>query len=381
MRPIPVLVACVLCVLFAPLSVLASTGAFPQAWKARTYVTIHQRTQMLGEGYSPAQIRHAYGLDQTANDGSGIVVGIVDAYHDPQAAANLATFSAAFKLPALNGTPGHPPCSVSAGPHPCLEIRSSSTKANSGWATETNLDLQWAHSAAPGSDILLVEAADASLAKLLQAVDVAQSSAKIVSMSWGGPEFSKEDQTGHLASPHIAYVAASGDSGHGPSFPAALDNVLAVGGTTLKLDAQGKRTSAETGWAGSGGGLSTRIKAPPYQAYMPNHAAHRSIPDVSLNSDPATGYAVYSDGYWLEVGGTSAATPQWAGMLAVAQQGSGHTPSLPDIYKAANFPGVFTDIHQGRNGPCKTACLAAAGYDMVTGLGTPLAGALFGKLK
>ena len=142
---------------------------------------------------------------------------------------------------------------------------------NSDWATETSLDVEWAHAIAPGANILLVEATNSSLSSLLAAVNYARNQAgvSVVSMSWGASEFSGETSydsyfttpAGHAP---VAFVASSGDNGAGAIWPAVSSNVLGVGGTTLHVSSSGAYGS-ETAWSGSGGGYSTQESEPSYQ--------------------------------------------------------------------------------------------------------------------
>src|SRR5262249_13504992 len=143
--------------------------------------------------------------------------------------------------------------------------------ADGGWAAGIALDVEWAHAIAPRANILLVEADDNSGTNLLAPVDFArrQPVVAVVSMSWGGGELSNESsfhskfrtpagQTG------VAFVASSGDAGAPPEWPAISANVVAVGGTSLQLDGAGNYQS-ETGWGGSGGGISAFLSQPAYQ--------------------------------------------------------------------------------------------------------------------
>ncbi len=203
-------------------------------------------------GFGPSTIINAYGLP---TGGSG-TIAIIDAYDDPYVASDLATFSGNFGLLGAN-----------------LEVHkmSSYIQPNAGWGMEISLDVQWAHAIAPNAKILLVEARSASLSDLLSAISYATSRSDVVavSMSWGGSEFSTETAyDSYFSSSHIAYFASSGDSGAGTSWPSVSPNVVSVGGTTLTL-ANGV-VSSETGWAGSGGGVSTYEAKPAYQSKFNN---------------------------------------------------------------------------------------------------------------
>jgi len=176
------------------------------------------------------------------------------------------------------------------------------------------------------------------------------------------------------------------------AYPAASPDVVAVGGTSLALDAKGNYAS-ETAWSGSGGGQSVYEYEPTVQSQFPipdDSRGARGTPDVSYNANPGTGYAIYDSvgingaSGWFQVGGTSAATPQWAALVAiansmrVAQRKAHLTSANGSIYAAAKVgPGAnFHPVTAGTNGSCGQMCDALAGYDYVTGLGTPQAAAL-----
>jgi subtilase family serine protease len=323
--------------------------------KAHTMLHLKQTAATSGPtGLSPTQIRGAYNLPTTGGTGT---IAIIDAYDNPNVAADLTVFSNTFGLP----TPSFE-----------KHMMASTIRANSGWGLEISLDVQWAHAIAPNAKILLVEAKSNSLADLLAAVDYARGRSDVVaiSMSWGANEFSGETLYDfHFTSSYGAtFFASSGDAGAGITWPAASPNVVAVGGTTLKLNPNGS-VASETGWSGSGGGVSSIEVEPAYQSTygIPGANNHRCVPDVSYDADPYTGVSVYdSYGYggWLVVGGTSAGAPQWA-----AIQSLGNSATNSNFYKDANanYASYFRDITIGSNG-----YPAATGYDYVTGLGSPL---------
>src|SRR5262249_28884857 len=150
---------------------------------------------------------------------------------------------------------------------------------NPMWSLETALDVEWAHAIAPGARIILVEAPTANLGDLLSAVNVArqQAGVGVVSMSWGSAELSYETYmdgtfTTPANHPAEAFVAASGDGGAaGALWPALSQNVLAVGGTRLAVDAAGNY-AGESAWAGSAGGSSRYEAAPPAQRTVTGNA-------------------------------------------------------------------------------------------------------------
>jgi subtilase family serine protease len=343
------------------LQVLAtkSVSATPNGWSAHTLFRIRPtRSMALVAGLSPTQIRTAYNLPSTGGSGT---IAIVDAFDDPTALNDLNVFSSQFGLPAPNFE---------------KHTMTSGIPTNGGWALEMSLDVQWAHAIAPSAKILLVEATSNGDADLLAAVDYARSRSDVVaiSMSWGGPEFSGESSyDSYFTSTYGAtFFASSGDSGAGVSWPAVSANVVGVGGTTLTFTGGGA-VASETAWSGSGGGISAYIAEPSYQVTygVPGVNGKRAVPDVSYDADPNSGVSVYdstpyygSTGWWV-VGGTSAGSPQWA-----AIQSLGLTATNNNFYvdaKSASYSSYFRDITSGSNGHPATI-----GYDLVTGLGSPL---------
>ena len=320
--------------------------------------------------YTPTQIRQAYGFNKLPYDGSGETIAIVDAYDDPKIQSDLHIFDTALGLADPSFTKAMP--------------QGQPATADSGWAGETDLDVEWAHAMAPKAKILLVEAASSSDADLITAIDYArrQPGVSVVSMSWGGSEFSSElgydwvftTPAGHAG---VAFVASAGDDGAGAQWPAVSPNVLAVGGTSLTITADGTRIS-ETGWSSGGGGLSQYESEPSFERSAQNYGM-RATPDVAYNADTNTGYYVY-DGTpfangqtgWYAYGGTSAGAPQWAALIALADQGR----AAVGLGSLSNVPAAlyglprwdFYDITSGNNG-YKTG----AGYDLVTGIGSPQA--------
>jgi hypothetical protein len=345
------------------------------------------------QGYTPRQIRAAYGFNQISlpggvkADGTGQTIAIITAFNDPNITSDLHTFDSALglsdpkKFSIVNQTGGS----------------AKSLTTDSGWAGETALDVEWAHAIAPGANILLVEANSNRLSDLLTAVDYARHAAgvSVVSMSWGADEFwSQTYYDKYFTTPArhqgVTFVASSGDDGSwwGPSWPSSSSNVLAVGGTSLRLTSTNS-IGSETGWSGSGGGISQLEYEPSYQNNVQRSGA-RVAPDVSYNANPNTGFAFYdsvADSYgdvgWGVVGGTSAGTPQWAALVAIANQGralagkgslDGATGTLPTLYALYNNPSAYTaafnDVTLGRSSYFFSA---HRGYDAVTGLGTPKA--------
>ncbi|MGO9596779.1 MAG: S8 family serine peptidase [Isosphaeraceae bacterium] len=344
-------------------------------------------------GLTVAAVRQAYGYNniyfQTqkygtiAGDGSGQTIAIVDAYDDPSIGPDLTQFDLQSGLP-------NPPAFIKY-------VQTGLTQVDAGWSLETSLDVEWAHAMAPNANILLIEAKSDSLTDLFNAVNFARSIDGVVavSMSWGTSEFYGENAydgifttpAGHLGGygipGGITFVAASGDSGawSGVTYPATSPYVLAVGATTLSVGA-GNSYAGEQGWIGSTGGFSALEPAPAYQvgAQVASGLSYglRSTPDVAAVGDPATGVSVYDtvayegQSGWFTVGGTSAAAPQWAGLVAVADQGlalagGGSMANIQATLYSVS-PVAFHDVTSGWNGYDATP-----GYDLVTGLGSPVA--------
>jgi len=328
------------------------------------------------------QARRAYGFDQLSNAGAGQTIGIVDAYDDPNIESDFAVFNSTFGLPS---------CTTANG---CFKkiYAQRKPRTDSGWSLEMSLDVEWAHAIAPQAKIVLVEASSASFANLMQAVDVAvQSGASVVSMSFGGGEFTSESSYDyHFSVSHVTFVASSGDSGNGVEYPAASPYVVAVGGTTLQILDSSGAYAGETAWGGSGGGQSAYESEPSYQAgyAIPNDLhGKRGVPDVAYDADPNTGFSVFDSIMyqgqrgWFQVGGTSAGAPQWSALVAITNSlragigKSALSSTSLEVYSAAmaSYGSNFHDVTSGANGTCGPLCNAAVGYDYVTGLGSPQA--------
>jgi hypothetical protein len=306
-------------------------------------------------GLSPRSIDTVYGFAGTGGSGT---IALVDAYDDPNAASDLASFSSQYGLPAPNFTKVSQTGSTTALP-----------ASNPSWDLEISLDIEWAHAIAPSASILLVEANSANLSDLLTAETYAGAHARYVSNSWGSSEFSGETaDDSDFAASGVSYFAAAGDSGAGVEYPAASPNVIAVGGTSLSFT-NSNVLASETAWSGSGGGCSTVERAPSAQSGFNQYSAlgcggDRAVPDMSLDADPNSGVAVYdstpyegSTGWWT-VGGTSLATP----MSAAEASAQNLTVSSSTVY-GSQIP--FRDILTGSNG-----FSAGPGLDLVTGRGS-----------
>jgi subtilase family serine protease len=350
---------------------LASPPHFADDWRAKT--TFHTRpgaTTSSPTGYSPTEIYGAYGINQIASSGAGETIAIIDAYGSPTVQSDLANFDTTYELPAAD---------LVVVKQPGL------SGSDSGWALETSLDVEWAHAIAPGATILLVEAKSTSISDLMWAVDYANNNgANVVSMSWGDSEFYTETYyDSNFVNAGIAYVASSGDTGAGVCWPAASPYVTAVGGTTLNIASNNGvySWSSETAWSNSSGGVSAYEALPAYQTQAPDFTyAHRSVPDVAFDANPNTGVSVYDstryDGMsgWFVVGGTSVGAPSWAGLIARA-----NSFSNTQLYTLASNPTTYaTDYHDITSG--SNGYPAGTGYDLVDGLGSPVANNLVSGL-
>ena len=352
-------------------------------------------------------------------DGSGQTIAIIDSGNSPTIVNDLKAFSLQFGLPLMN---------VAGGPTFKVVNQNGSSNPTTlppndpDSSVETSLDVEWVHSIAPKANILLVEVDDPFAPNSGGAVDVISMldgnlyartapGVSVISNSWGGGEGLGENTVDFVFSTpggHTGetFVFSAGDSGGPASYPSASPNVLSVGGTTLKLSAT-NAYSNETVWndaaindgAGGGGQSGGLILNPdgtlslfPLEP-VPNFQkglglTSRGTPDVSWDADPQTGFAVY-DSYafgaatpWDTIGGTSAGAPQWSALLAIADQGR----TLVGKNSLSNAQAImyslpksdFHDITVGNNdylgdGLGLTGNAAGPGYDLASGIGTPIA--------
>jgi hypothetical protein len=329
-------------------------------------------------GYSPAQLQSAYGLTSAAaTRGSGATVAIIDAYNDPNAASDLATYRTAAGLPA---------CTTANG---CFKQLDQNGQAGSGslppdagdtgWDVEESLDIDMVSAICPKCKIDLIEADSASDSDLDTAANTGASLANFESNSYGVSEYlGEQSEDTYFDHPGKVITAAAGDSGYGVDYPAASPDVTAVGGTSLQ-PAKNARRWTETVWGPDGGKGSTGSGCSQYEPkpswQTDSGCANRTVADVSMDADPDHGVAVYdtfSQGGWLEVGGTSASSPMIAAVYALAGAPKAGTNPASYPYKE-NFE--LYDVTSGTNSdlPCNPAywCTGEVGYDGPTGLGTP----------
>ncbi len=314
-------------------------------------------------GYGPAQIQSAYQLaEAAASRGADQTVAITDAYDDPTAEADLAHYRSTYSLPPCTSDDG---CfrkvnqDGAAAPLPAVDP---------GWAGEISLDLDMVSATCPHCHILLVEADDNGAMSLGATVaTAAKLGAKEISNSWGAPEFAGEASLEpFFDQPGVMITASTGDAGYGVSYPAASANVTAVGGTSL-WPSSGSRGWSEAAWALAGSGCSAQIRKP---AWQHDACTHRTVGDVAAVADPDTPVAAYDTTGapgWLEVGGTSVASPIIASVYALIGNATGG-----GSYFYQHRDKLF-DVTSAHNGTCSPSylCTAVPGYDGPTGLGTP----------
>jgi subtilase family serine protease len=333
--------------------------------------------------------------------GGSKTIAIVDAYDDPEAAPDLAYFSAQFGIPFKTA---QFEVVYADGFQPDIDFTGS-------WELEESLDVEYAHAMAPSAKIYLVEASDNSFTSLFTAVTVATNlvqcgksdstpgacttvtGAGEVSMSWGGGEFTGENSYDtYFNQKNVVFFASTGDA-PGVIYPAASPFVVSVGGTSIQRSLATGAYVNEINWSDAGSGTSALEAAPAYQTGKPAISAlvagKRGTPDVSAIANPYTGVWVYdtmpddfsfADSGWWIVGGTSAASPIWAGIVNNAAATTGFaassTAELTRLYANVSATNVITaanmkDINSGR-------CYfymgygAVAGWDLCTGIGSPV---------
>ncbi|MDT7726252.1 MAG: hypothetical protein QOI21_2828 [Actinomycetota bacterium] len=403
-------------------------------------------------GYTPAQLRSAYGLDQAAKlgaDGKGTTIAIIDAFASPTIYADASEY-------ARRNDPAHPLKSSQFSQkifpaNPDLEGPDGCDAA--GWYGEETLDVEAAHGLAPGADILYVGGSDCQDLSLDAALNyvVAGHKADIISNSYGdtGEDIPADEVQAfnqisiQAVLSGIGVYFSSGDSGDevarlgtpSPDFSASAPWITAVGGTSLAVGKNGKQMF-ETGWetgkstltngvyapgapgaytSGSGGGTSRLFTQPFYQkGVVPDalstlnqtgNTKGRVVPDISAVADPNTGFLVgqtqtFPEGAHYDqyrIGGTSLASPVFAGVMAVADSLDHfhHGFINPVIYKLTSRTSAISDVKHvdaavarvdyansvdASGGLLRSArsfdypnltIHTTAGYDNVTGLGSP----------
>ncbi len=359
--------------------------------------------------YTPSFMRAAYNFPSSL-DGTDQTILIVDAFGSPTIQNDLAVFDRIFSIPP-------PPSFTVFCPEGCPPFNPRNPHGEADWALETSLDVEYAHAMAPGANIVLVVAATNSG----NAINVAESMAikrypgSIMSQSFGIPEIQvsgnnpqiiqAEKNYAAAAAAGITVLASAGDSGatNGSSAPNALfpssdPLVVAVGGTegspypgglaTCRITSQSceGRYGGEQVWnepqfaSATGGAPSLFFGVPSYQNGLGLKA--RTTPDISYNAAVNGGVLVYTTFLGFPalfiVGGTSAGSPQWAAIFAMANQLAGKAlgfinPALYSLAQSTAYALDFHDITKGNNQLVGTPLgfTAGPGYDDASGWGTP----------
>jgi len=258
---------------------------------------------------------------------------------------------------------------------------------------EDELDIEVEYALAPGATVKVYEAPNSDAGEVALYAALVSNDVNVISSSWG--EYESGESSANRSSDNTDFeeaaaqgqsvYAASGDSGaddNGSSlsvdFPASDPYVTGVGGTTLTVTSA-NAWSKETAWSDSGGGYSSYFSTPSFQTSV-NSTGKRAVPDVAADANPSSGWYIYTEGAWEEVGGTSAAAPNWAAFTldydtaatALGDSAFGYANSF--IYTVAEsslYDSVFHDINSGSNGGYS----AGTGYDEVTGWGSYNGGA------
>jgi subtilase family serine protease len=373
--------------------------------------------------YSPYQMRVAYGVESLYKQGmtgKGQTVVVIDSFGSPTLQSDLDVFSQKFNLPKTTVKQLAPLGQTTFDPN---------NSDMFGWASETTLDVEMIHAIAPGANIVVLTSPVSEtegvqgFPEFLQLMQYARDNklGAVVSQSYGASEGSLNDDAGKqlvatmndffqktTTENKITFFASSGDEGASDyatyddylrhkvantrmtSFPHDSPWVTSVGGTSLTE--RGADVS-ETAWQGSGGGFSALFSMPSYQNQLPDATkaqfqSRRGVPDVSASADPSRSMALYFAGQWTSIGGTSAAAPLWAGLTAVGNQMAGRplgfiNPALYKIGTSDKAKQDFRDITSGNNDQPRAGVQgfpAVAGWDPVTGFGSPIADKLLPDL-
>jgi subtilase family serine protease len=371
--------------------------------------------------YQPFQLQKAYDLNPlfaSGVDGTGSTIVIVDSFGSPTIAHDLGVFDQTFGLP-------DPPSFKVFQPAGAVPPFDPTNSDMVGWAEETTLDVEWSHVFAPGANIVLLETpvSETEGVQGFPEIVAAENWAidhnigDVISMSFGATEqtFPSAKSILDLRSAfinahgkHVALVAGTSDTGATDfqlnlsdlytfpvtAWPATDPLVTAIGGTMLDLSDTGDRLAPDAVWndlntvggGAGGGGLSTVFNRPDFQSHLASVVGHsRGVPDIS-GSAAVDGAVVYyftfiNPGYHL-VAGVSEATPEFAGIVADADQANGGR--LNDLNKSLyrlDYSNGLVDVTQGNNtfGPFTNSdgntytvqgFSAAPGYDLASGLGT-----------
>ena len=290
-------------------------------------------------------------------------IAIVDAGDYPTAEADLAAFSSYYGIPAADFT--------------VTWTGKKKPPVYSEWLGEEALDIEWAHAMAPNAKLYLVEsplckgacATDPTWAAVtLAAKLVSEAGGGVISMSWGDPEVEKETSWDkYFRSTSAVFFAAAGDSGLGVSiYPGASPNVVSVGGTYFERDGNGNFVDEVYYTGGGGGDISPYEARPAYQNGVESVVgSQRGYPDVTSDFCCAP---IYLQGGWYSIGGTSWASPTFAGIVnAAGSKAKGSVAELTIMYNVLANPteyvADFYDITQG-----SSEC--TVGFDKCSGIGS-----------
>ncbi|HET8751778.1 MAG TPA: S53 family peptidase, partial [Gaiellaceae bacterium] len=372
--------------------------------------------------YAPGQFEKAYGLDTLhahGIDGRGRTIAIVDAFGSPTIANDLHAFDQAFGN-GLGGVPADPailqdPKLTIIQPVGAVPPFDPTNSDMVGWATETTLDVEWAHVFAPKANILLVETPVTETEGVQGFPEIVQAEnyvinhhlADVISQSFGATEetFPSAQSILDLRSAfvnahrhHVTVLGGSGDTGAtnyeldlATLYPMAVNSwpssdplVTSIGGTQLSLDDSGNRLSPDVVWndgfGAGGGGVSSVFARPWYQNGVQDVTGDmRGTPDISLSSSVDGAVWLYytfrnpGSPFHL-VGGTSEATPEFAGIVAMADQVAHHDLGLinGNLYHLGyGANSGLVDVTSGDNSFAGvTGYSAGPGYDLASGLGT-----------
>jgi subtilase family serine protease len=314
-------------------------------------------------GYNPTQLRGAYDTGSLGT-GSGQSVALWE--FDGYQASNIAQYGRQFSL-------------NSAAPKTVAVDGANYDSSPGDGQGEVELDIEIVNAMAPAASTYVYEAPNSDQGEVDMASQIASDNkVSVVSISWGSCEPDTTDAaiTGtsngikQATAEGISFFAASGDDGSkdctrsqtggsvdAVDYPASDPNVTGVGGTHLTVS--GSSYGSESAWNGSGGGTSTKFDAPSWQT---GANGKRTVPDVSSDADPNSGYAIFSGGSWQVYGGTSCAAPMWAGFAALYGAKLGAANQALYGLKGTGFH----DVTSGSNGTFR----AGSGYDQVTGWGS-----------
>jgi hypothetical protein len=323
-------------------------------------------------GKSPAELQDAYNLSTTA--GEGVVVAVV--------AWNFPTSSAENDLAKYRSTYGLPPCTTANG---CFKevVLPNAIESPGPEATESALGPQMVSAACPKCKILLIQTggwhtdlAEANQVAIGMGADVIYN-AWYLSNGEENQEALHSELDPYLSHPADVTIVAAAGNAPKPTYPGTSTKVVTVGGTHL-TKATNSRGWEEHAWAGAGSGCSLFQAKPAWQ--VDPGCEHRAVADVAAVADPFSPVSIYSgsNGGWIGVGGTSAASPLIAGYIATKSLAFREAAPKSFYDAARNHEmydvvfGLNKNCNPGSNGyPESYLCEGSPGYDGPTGVGTP----------